>query len=192
MTASTQPVATLSANTGGTPQVAITNPAIAGPAARDTLTLTMSSRVAAANSERGTSSVIMACQVGDSMACPAPTANVNASSSAGGIMPKAVRTASRADTTMKYTWITNIIQRRSNASANTPAGSASNIIGSVLAVWTSGTMVAAFGSFTNSHWAPTICPHDPILAITTPSHSQKKARCRNGANGDADTPPVCC
>jgi len=74
---------------------------IAGPAARETLTLTMSSRVAAANSERGTNSVIMACQVGDSMACPAPTANVNMSSSTGGIMPKAVRTASRADAVMK-------------------------------------------------------------------------------------------
>jgi hypothetical protein len=101
MTARTQPVATLSAKTGGTPQAAMTNPAIAGPAARETLTLTMSSRVAAANSERGTNSVIMACQVGDSMACPAPTANVNVSSSAGGIMPKAVRTASRVDTVMK-------------------------------------------------------------------------------------------
>jgi len=71
MTAKTQPVATLSAKTGGTPQAAMTNPAIGEP-----LTLTMSSRVAAANSERGTNSVIMACQVGDSMACPAPTANV--------------------------------------------------------------------------------------------------------------------
>jgi hypothetical protein len=79
----------------------MTNPAIAGPAARDTLTLTMSSRVAAANSERGTNSVIMACQVGDSMACPAPTANVNVSSNVGGILPTAVRTASSADTVMK-------------------------------------------------------------------------------------------
>jgi hypothetical protein len=91
----------LSAKTGGTPQLAMTNPAIAGPAARETLTLTMSSLVAAANSERGTNSVIMACQVGDSMACPAPTANVNVSSSAGGILPTAVRKASKADTVMK-------------------------------------------------------------------------------------------
>ena len=38
--------------------------------------------------------------------------------------------------------ITVISQRRSNASANTPAGSANNIIGSVLAVCTNGTIVA--------------------------------------------------
>ena len=79
-----------------------------------------------------------------------------------------------------------MIQRRSNASAITPAGSASNIIGSVLAVCTSGTMVAALGSLTNNHWAPTVCPHAPMLATTTPSHSQKKARRRNGANGEFD------
>jgi hypothetical protein len=30
-----------------------------------------------------------------------------------------------------------------------------------------------------------------MLAITTPSHSQKNARCRNGANGDAETSPDC-
>ena len=52
------------AKTGGTPQRAITKPARAGPAARATLTLTMSSRVAAASSLRGTSSVISACHVG--------------------------------------------------------------------------------------------------------------------------------
>ena len=57
------------AKTGGTPQRAITTPARAGPAARATLTLTMSSRVAAASSLRGTSSVISGCQVGDSTAC---------------------------------------------------------------------------------------------------------------------------
>ena len=52
------------------------------------------------------------------------------------------------------------------------------------AVWTSGTIVAAFGSLTNSHCAPTVCPHVPTLEITTPSHSQKNTRCRNGAKGD--------
>jgi hypothetical protein len=66
-----------------------------GPAARATLTLIMSSRVAAANSFRGTSSVISACPVGDSMAWPAPIAKVNVRSRAGGIIPRAVSTASR-------------------------------------------------------------------------------------------------
>ena len=79
----------------------MTKPAIAGPAALETLTLTMSSRVAAAISSRGTSSVISDCQVGEFMAMPAPAANTKASSSAGGIMPAAVRTASRTATTIE-------------------------------------------------------------------------------------------
>jgi hypothetical protein len=45
-------------------------------------------------------------------------------------------------------------------------------------------MVAALGSCTNNHCAPTICAHIPTLAITTPSQSQKNARCRKGAKGD--------
>ena len=77
----------------------MTTPAIAGPAARETLTLTMSSRVAAASSLRGTSSVISDCQVGAFIAIPAPAANTNASRSAGGIRLRAVRTASSTATT---------------------------------------------------------------------------------------------
>jgi hypothetical protein len=61
----------------------------------------MSSRVAAASSFRGTSSVIIDCQVGDSTACPAPIANVNANSSAGGIRSTAVSTARRTAAAMK-------------------------------------------------------------------------------------------
>ena len=71
-------------------------PARAGPAARATLTLTMSSRVAAASSVRGTSSVINAWFVDCSTAVPAPTAKVKASSSAGGIRSRAVRVAEQA------------------------------------------------------------------------------------------------
>jgi len=82
-----------------TPQAAMTKPAIAGPAARDTLTETMSNRVAAAIWSRGTSSVINDCQVGEFIAIPAPAANTNASSKAGGIMSAAVRTASSTTTT---------------------------------------------------------------------------------------------
>jgi hypothetical protein len=100
MIAKIKVTAALSANTGGTPQLAITKPAMAGPAARETLTLTMSSRVAAANSERGTNSVISACQVGEVIARAMPTAKVKINSSAGGIIPSAVSTASRTATRM--------------------------------------------------------------------------------------------
>jgi hypothetical protein len=34
---------------------------------------------------------------------------------------------------------------------------------------------------------PHIAAPVPILATTTPNHSQKNARCRNGANGEAET-----
>jgi hypothetical protein len=30
-----------------------------------------------------------------------------------------------------------------------------------------------------------------MLSITTPSQSQKNVRCRNGANGEAETPVEC-
>lgn len=99
-------------------------------------------------------------------------------------MASAVSAASSAATATTYVWTASIIQRRSNASASTPAGRASSIIGRVMAVCTNGTIVSAFGSLTNNHCAPTICPHMPVEANTTPNHNQKNARCRSGANGD--------
>lgn len=56
----------------------------------------------------------------------------------------------------------------------------------MLAVWINVMMVAAFGSLTNNHCAPTVCAQDPTLLTTTPSQSQKNARRRNGDQGDAD------
>jgi hypothetical protein len=56
--------------------------------------------------------------------------------------------------------------------------------GIMLAVCTSATMVAAFGSSTTSHWAPTVCAQVPTLLTTTPSHNHLKARRRNGARAD--------
>ena len=61
----------------------------------------MSSLVAAANWERGTNSVMVACQVGDSVAKAIPTAKVNANSRPGGISPSMVRVASAHATAME-------------------------------------------------------------------------------------------
>jgi len=101
MTAKTQPVATLSAKTGGTPQAAMTNPAIARPAARGAID--------ADHVESGSRRELRArYQLGDhglpgrrQHGLPGPDCECDVSSSAGGIMPKAVRTASRVDTVMK-------------------------------------------------------------------------------------------
>jgi len=88
----------VNANTGGTPQRVMMRPAIAGPIARDTLTLTMSSWVALEIWSRGTSSVISGCQVGNCIAMLAPMANVKPSRSAGGTRPRQVSRASSAET----------------------------------------------------------------------------------------------
>ena len=93
----------MNAKTGGTPHAAIRAPAMAGPAARATLTLIMSSRVAAAICDRGTSSVIDGCQVGSCRARPAPTRNVNASSSGAPSPPDHASTANNTAIEIAYT-----------------------------------------------------------------------------------------
>lgn len=75
------------ANTAGTPRVAMSAPATAGPTARATLTLIMSSRAAAPISSRRTTSGISDCQVGTCSAMPTPSANVNERSSGAEIAP---------------------------------------------------------------------------------------------------------
>ena len=65
------------AKTSETPDQAMTRPARAGPAARDRLTPTISSRVAERSSDRGTSSGMTDCQVGSCTAVPAASAHVN-------------------------------------------------------------------------------------------------------------------
>ena len=62
----------------------MTTPASAGPTARETLTLTRSSRDAARISARGTSSGTVDCHVGSWTAMPAPMTTTKVRSSAGG------------------------------------------------------------------------------------------------------------
>jgi hypothetical protein len=57
--------------------------------------------------------------------------------------------------------------------------------GSVFAACTSETRTGAFGASTTSHCAPTVCIHVPTQLTSTPSHSQRKADCRSGAQIDA-------
>src|SRR5205823_2195531 len=50
------------------------------------------------------------------------------------------------------------------------------------------TSAAALGASTSSHCAPTVCMVVPMLLVSTPSHSQRKARCRSGAHAEASAP----
>ena len=174
------------ANTFHTSETAITTPASAGPMDRPTLIDTISNRVAAATSSRGTSSGITDCQVGCSTAPPTPRAKVKISSSAGVACPSAVSTASDPATRKTYTCTVNISHRRSKTSASTPAGSANSMIGKVAAVWTSATVAPALGWSTSAHWTPTVCIHTPRYVTSTAGHSQRNQGCRSGANGDVD------
>ncbi len=108
-------------------------------------------------------------------------AKVNASSSSGGTCPIAVSTASSPATTTKYSCTQSRSLRRSNASDSTPAASENSTMGSVAAVCTSETIVAAFGSLMNSHCAPTVCAQEPTLLKTTPTHSHRNALLWNGS-----------
>ena len=50
------------------------------------------------------------------------------------------------------------------------------------AVCTSATSVAAFGSSTSSHCAPTVCIQVPTLLTSTASHSIRNTGWRSGAH----------
>ena len=161
----------------------MTTPPMAGPTAREKLTLTRSSRDAARSCDRGTSSGTVDAQVGSRTAAPTPNRKVKAINRAGGICPSAVSSASTMPTTKRYAWIENSSQRRSNESASTPPGSARSMTGRVVAACTSETSAAAFGSSTSSHWAPTACIQVPVQLISIPIHNQRKALLAQGSKG---------
>ena len=129
---------------------------------------------AALSCSLGTRSGISAWYVGTVMAPPQPSTNVSVNSSAGVIWPAKVRTVSTAPVAAWNHCTTISIRRRSSASASTPAGTASSSIGSIIAVCTNDTRVAALGSSTSSHCAPTVCIQVPIWLPSTASHNARK------------------
>ena len=140
---------------------------------------------AAGSWERGTSSGIRACQAGMVRVWPQPSRKVKASSSAGVTSPAVVSTASTAATTSDPVCTAISSRRRSNTSANTPAGRARKNTGDMLAVWTRATRVSAAGSSISSHWAPTVCIQVPTRLPSWASHSTRKIRIRSGAHADS-------
>ena len=176
------------------------NPASAGPTARARFMLTAPSAAAARTSWRGTMSGMSACQGGMLTAAPAPSRKVKVSSSAGGRSPARDSPASTTPVTKVSSCTAMRRRRRSNESASTPAGRARSSIGSRLAVWTSDTSVAALGSSTSSHCAPTVCIQVPIMLPSWASQSARNAAMRSGdqaepaarsAEGGLFTPAAC-
>ena len=94
---------------------------------------------------------------------PTPSRNVAVSSRAGVSRPVAVSTVSPAPTTTWNPCTPTSNRRRSTMSASAPAGNASTNVGSIAAACTNPTSVAAFGSSTNNHCAPTVCIQVPIM-----------------------------
>ena len=179
----------LRANTAATSMLAISTPATAGPTARARFMLMPPSAEAAGSWERGTSSGIRACQAGMVRVWAQPSRNVNVSSSAGVVLPAAVRAARAPAMSSAAVCTAMMSRRRSNTSANTPAGRARKNTGDMLAVWTRATRVSAAGWSTSSHCAPTVCIQVPIRLPSWASHSTRKILIRSGAHADSMAPP---
>ena len=126
---------------------------------------------AAGSWSRGTSSGMSACQAGTVRVWAQPSRKVKVSSSAGLTWPAAVRTASTPAASIAAVCTPMSSRRRSNTSANTPAGRARKNTGDMLAVCTRATSVSAFGWSTSSHCAPTVCIQVPTRLASWASHS---------------------
>jgi hypothetical protein len=63
-------------------------------------------------------------------------------------------------------------------------GTASVLYAAVLALIILAPSAGALGASTTNHWAPAFSIQVPVQLISTPSQSQRKARCRSGAHAD--------
>ncbi len=163
--------------TGTPPRWAMTSPASAGPTARDRLTLTRSSREAARS-----------CALGPirGWSPPAGQLHRDAGAQREGAGEQQGRRhlpggGERGDQEADDEEVDLDGEQQpapiEGVGQDAP-GSASSITGSVLAVGTRATIAAALGASMSSHCAPTVCIQVPMLLISTPSHSQRKARRR--------------
>ena len=115
---------------------------------------------------------------------PVPITNVNRRRSAGVMRPAIVSTASVVVATTRPACTAISSRRRSRVSANTPPTMPNRTSGSMSAVWTSETRMAAWAAWTRNHWAPTPCIQLPTLLTIEASHNQRKTVDRNGAHVD--------
>ena len=109
---------------------------------------------------------------------------VNTSSRVGEIRPAIVTAARPAVTMTRLDWTAIKRRLRSSVSASTPPTIPKSASGSVSAVWTSDTRMAAWAAWTKSHWAPTVCIQAPTLLTRDASHNHRKTATRSGAHVD--------
>src|SRR5437016_8463016 len=179
----------LSANTSAGPDAATSTPPRAGPTARPMFTGNALSVTARVSSDAGTSSDVIACQVGAFIATPTPSANVSARSVVAVIRPTNVSTARSPAATSIQHCVTSSSRRRSTISATAPAGSPTRKTGRLVALCTRATINGDGESDVMAHAALTFCIHVPMLDTSEAIHSARNTRCDSGVQADSAVRP---
>src|SRR6266850_2537463 len=177
------------AKTSAGPAAATRTPPTAGPIARPMLIGSAFSATARVSSDGGTSSGVIACQVGVFIAAPIPSANVKTRSVVGVMRSTNARTASSAAATSIQVWVTSSSRRRSTISATAPAGSPTRKTGRLVALCTRATINGDGESEVIVHAAPTFCIQVPMLDTSEAIHSARNTRCDSGAQADSAVVP---
>src|SRR5258705_805328 len=175
----------LSAKTSAGPLAATRMPPRAGPIARPMLMGSAFSATAGISSDGGTSSAVIACQVGVFIATPIPSAKVKASSIVAVMTFANASTASSALTASIHVWVTSNSRRRSTMSAIAPAGSPTTKTGRLVALCTRATINGDGASDVIDHAAPTFCIHVPTLEMSEAIHSARKTGCDSGVQAES-------
>src|SRR5882724_8290575 len=188
----------LSANTSAGPDAATSTPPRAGPTARPMFTGNALSVTARVSSDAGTSSDVIACQVGVFIATPTPSANVSPRSVVAAIRPTNVSTARSPAATSIQHCVTSSSRRRSTISATAPAGSPTRKTGRLVALCTRATINGdgesdVMASTINgdgegdvmAHATLTFCIHVPMLDTSEAIHSARNTRCDSGVQADS-------
>ena len=128
------------------PAPATIMPPTAGPMLRAILKLIELSATAWGSTGIGTCSLTDACHAGQNSAMPPPTMKQKSRRSQGLKWPLAVSSDSPAEPSNEIDSATSDTRRRSYISAIAPAGTASSMIGSMIALCTSAIMSAALVS----------------------------------------------
>src|SRR6266581_1752843 len=185
--------AALSAKTSAGPLAATRMPPRAGPIARPMLMGSAFNATARISSYGGTSSAVIACQVGVFIATPIPSAKVNASSIVAVMTSANASTASSALTASIHVWVTSNSRRRSTMSATAPAGSPTTKTGRLVALCTRATINGDGESEVIAHAAPTFCIQVPMFETSEELQSARNTGCDSGAQADSavvPSPPI--
>src|SRR5262245_23718566 len=179
-----------SAKTSVGPLAAIRMLPRAGPMARPMLTGSAFSATARMSSDGGTSSAVIACQVGVFIATPIPSAKVKASSIVAVMASAKASTASSALAASIHVWVTSSSRRRSTISATAPAGKPTTRTGRLVALCTRATINGDGESEVIDHAAPTFCIHVPTLETSDAIHSARNTGCDSGAQAEPAVPSL--